>query len=338
MIKKLYILLLFLVCTLCATGQQRYFQIEVRQPAKIQLPSGRPDVQTVLVVNNAVAQPPTFGHMDKRNDENTGTSAVDLNDAARQCVFGAVEELELEGVYADVSVMDKSQNKVQNFYKRALLSGLRADSLMDFYGVDALLVLNQIVLYDVQESFETEDDTYYAYLQAYCSTHWSIHYKGKTNPLTFSKSDTLLWSGEDKVESRALAQLPNRETALIDFAYYAGGECAKMLHPQWVLEDRYVYYSQSDAMDRALDLFTRQHWKDAFDCWQQIAMDARESHMMRAYASADMAICAEMMGDYDAAARCAAQAITILEKMHTKDALQQRVNLTAYKERVQKRK
>lgn len=337
MLRRVNILLfLFVCCGLFA--QQRYFEIEVRQPARIQLPAGRPDVRTLLVVNNAVPQPASFGHMDKRNDENTGSSMVDLNDAARQCVFGVVEQLEDEGVYVDVSVIDRSQNEVMNFYKRTPLTPARADSLMDFYGADALMALNQIVLYDVRESFETDDDTYYAYLQAYCSTHWSIHYKGKANPLNFSKSDTLYWSGEDRQESRALAQLPERSVALIDFAFYAGGECAKMLHPQWVLEDRYIYYAQSAVMDKALDLFTRQHWMQAFDCWQTIAMNMSESHMMRAYASADMAVCSEMMGDYDAAIKCVGQAISILEKMRTVDAVQQRVNLAAYREQLLKRK
>lgn len=327
-----------LISCCCLMAQQRYFEIEVLQPAELQLPAGRPDVQQLLVVNNAIVQPAAFGHVDKRNDETIGNASIDLNDAARQCLFGVVDELEAEAIYADISLLDRSQNQTKNFYKRTPLTSSRADSLMDYYGADAILVLNQIVLYDVQEAFETTDDTYYAYLQAYCSMHWSIHYKGIPNPISFAKSDTLLWNGEEDSEQEAMAQLPDRRTALLDFAYYAGEECAKMLHPQWVKEDRYVYYSKSEAMNRALDLFTRQHWLEAFEVWQMIAMSNAETHLMRAYASADMAVCAEMMGDFDAAAKCVTQAVSILEKMHTKEAYQQRVNLTAYHQRLMKRK
>lgn len=338
MLQKRYISLIFLLCSCCLMAQQRYFEIEVLQPAKLQLPAGRPDVQQLLVVNNAAVQPAAFGHTDKRNDENTGNASIELNDAARQCIFGLVEELENEAVYADVSLLDRSQNLTKNFYKRTPLTASRADSLMDYYGTDALLVLNQIVLYDVQESFETDNSTYYAYLQTYCSMHWSIHYKGIANAVSFTKADTLLWSGEDVQEARAMAQLPDRRTALLDFAYYAGAECAKMLHPQWVTEDRYIYYSHSESMDQALALFTRQHWREAFDAWQRIAMSNDETRLMRAYASADMAVCAEMMGDFDAAIKCVAQAISVLEKMHTKEAFQQRINLTVYQKRLQQRK
>lgn len=336
--KQLYILILSLVCCFGLHAQQRYFSIEVREPAKLQLPAGRPEVRTLLVVNNTVTQPDNFGHKNKRNDQETGVSAVELQDAARQCVFGAQEVLDAEGVYEEVGVISKSQNEMRNFYRRTPLTAQRADSLMDFYGADAILVLNQLVLYDVLESFETENDTYYAYLQAYCSMQWSIHYKGKTNPLTFTKSDTLYWAEEDTQERVALAGLPDRQTALLDFAYYAGEESAKMLYPQWVPADRYVYCAKSEAMDTALRSFTRQQWNTAFEQWQTIAMSASETAQMRAYASADMALCAEMMGDYDAAIRCVNQAVQLLEKVRTMEALQQRVNLIAYRDELGKRK
>lgn len=338
MFRRLYILLFVLVCSLGLQAQQRYFQIEVREPAKVQLPAGRPEVGTLLVVNNTMTQPANFGHMNKRNNEEKGIAAVDLTDAARLCVLGATEVLEAEERYDEVSVVPKSQNTVRNFYKRTPLTAQRADSLMDFYGADALLALNQLVIYDVQESFLTEDDDYYAYLQAYCSMQWSIHYKGKTNPYSFTKADTLYWAAQDEQEAQALMGLPDRKTALLDFAAYAGAESIKMLFPQWVSVDRYVYTAKSDAMDAALTSFTRQQWKDAFDQWQKIAMDNSQTAQLRAYASMDMALCAEMMGDYDAGVRCVNQAVQLMGKVRTMDALQQRVNMAAYRDELAKRK
>lgn len=335
---RLYLSIFLLCCTFVAEAQQRYFEIEVRQPARVQLPADRPAVSSLLVVNNAAIQPASFGHRNKRNDEETGSTNIDLQDAARQCVFGALEALEQTELYDEVSVLDKSLNPKNSFYKRTPLTSAVADSLMAFYGCDAILSLDQLVLYDVLESYETDHSTYYAYLQAYVTTQWSIHYRGMKNTMMFSISDTLLWAEENASEVNALMALPDRQTALIDFAFYAGSESAKALFPQWITEDRYLYHAASKDMDAALQYFTKQQWQAAFDAWQQIALSPTESALLRAYSYADMALAAEMMGDFDAAIRCVDESVSLFAKLHTTDALQQKVNLLYYRKQILSRK
>ena len=327
-----------LCCAFVAEAQQRYFEIEVRQPARVQLPADKPEVSSLLVVNNAAIQPTSFGHRNKRNDEETGSTNIDLQDAARQCVFGALEALEQTDLYDEVSVLDKSLHPKKSFYKRTPLTAAAADSLMAFYGCDAILSLNQLVLYDVLESYETDRSTYYAYLQAYVTTQWSIHYRGRKNTQLFSISDTLLWAEENASEVNALMALPDRQTALVDLAFYAGNESAKALFPQWTTEERYLYHAASKEMDAALQYFTKQQWQAAFDAWQQIALSTAESLLIRAYSFADMALAAEMMGDFDAAVRCVDEAVSLFAKLHTSDALQQKVNLLYYRNQLLSRK
>ena len=335
---RLYLSIFLLCCAFVAEAQQRYFEIEVRQPARVQLPEDRPDVRSLLVVNNAAIQPASFGHRNKRNDEETGSTNIDLQDAARQCVFGALEALEQTELYDEVSVLDKSLNPKKSFYKRTPLTSAIADSLMAFYGCDALLSLNQLVLYDVLESYETESGTFYAYLQAYVTTQWSIHYRGQKNSMLFSISDTLLWAEENASEVTALMALPDRQTALVDFAFYAGNESAKALFPQWATEERYLYHATSKDMDVALQYFTKQQWQAAFEAWQQIALNPTETPLLRAYSYADMALAAEMMGDFDAAIQCVDEAVDLFAKLHTSDAIQQKVNLLYYRSQLLSRK
>ena len=73
---RLYLSIFLLCCAFVAEAQQRYFEIEVRQPARVQLPEDRPDVRSLLVVNNAAIQPASFGHRNKRNDEETGSTNI----------------------------------------------------------------------------------------------------------------------------------------------------------------------------------------------------------------------------------------------------------------------
>lgn len=326
-----------LCCTLCLAAQQRYFEIELLQPARITLPASRPAVQRVLVVNNAALQPEAFGHKNKRNDSDTGNASVDLSTAARQCLFGAVEGLEQTALYDEVSVLDRQLNPKKSFYKRSPISAQQADSLMTFYDVDAILSLNQLVLYDVMESYLTDADTYFAYLQAYCNSQWSIHYRGGQTA-SFAYADTLLWSEESRSEVEALMALPDRQVALIDMANYVGRHAVASLYPQWVTAERYLYYAASSEMETALQLFTRQDWAAALSVWQTIANKSANGPILRAYAMADMALCSEMMGDFDAAIRSTEQAIEQFKQVHTTDAAQQRVNLSYYKEQLNQRK
>ena len=335
---RIFLSIFLLCCTFIAEAQQRYFEIEVRQPARVQLPDNQPEVSRLLVVNNAAFQPDSFGHRNKRNDEETGSTNIDLQTAGRQCVFGALEALEQTEQYEEVSVLDKPLNPKKSFFKRTPLTSSVADSLMTFYGCDALLSLNQLVLYDVLESYETESGTFYAYLQAYVTTQWSIHYIGQKNSFVFAISDTLLWAKEDASEVTALMALPDRQTALIDFAFYAGNESAKALYPQWTTEERYLYHAASKDMDVALQYFTKQQWQAAFEAWQQIALNPTESQLLRAYSYADMALAAEMMGDFDAAIQCVDEAVSLFAKLHTSDALQQKVNILYYRSQLLSRK
>ncbi|MBQ0033691.1 MAG: hypothetical protein KBS77_00150 [Bacteroidales bacterium] len=335
--KRILILLAVILCAFGMMAQQRYFSIEVRQPAKQQLPAGSPHVDNLLLVNNAVIQPAAFGHQNKENDMPAGTSEVDLSDAVRLCMFGLQNRFEEDESFADLALVIESQNTGGSFYRRKNLTSAKADSLMDIYGSDALLALNQLVLYDVAETYETENANYYAYLQAYCSMQLSIHFRGKTSPFTFVYSDTLMWGNEDISPKRAQAAIPERQSALLDFAYYAGGMAAASLFPQWETEDRYMYYAPDDDMDDAWDEFRHQRWQSAFDGWKEVAESGSKTLLLRAYAMADMAVAAEMMEDYSMAIKCANQAIAFFSKVRTMDAQQQRVNVGAYRDELTKR-
>ena len=143
---------------------------------------------------------------------------------------------------------------------------------------------------------------------------------------------------ENASEVNALMALPDRQTALVDFAFYAGNESTKALFPQWTTEERYLYHAASKDMDVALQYFTKQQWQAAFEAWQQIALNPTATPLLRAYSYADMALAAEMMGDFDAAIQCVDEAVALFAKLHTSDAIQQKVNLLYYRSQLLSRK
>lgn len=333
------LVLSFLLTLLCcasqmARAQQYYFTIEVRQPAAVRLPMQQ--VQRVLLVNNSAQQRADFGHYNKRNDEAREGSTVDLSMAARQLLFGLYAGLQEQEVFAEVSMLAESQNAENNFYKRSYLTDQQVKNLCQTYGADAVLAMNQLVIYDLQESFLTDGNTYFAYLEAYCSTHWTLHCPGQKN-VSFAASDTLIWEKEHRSEVTALQALPARQTALLDMAYYSGEQVSRRIFPQWVAQDRYVYQGKDIAFSQGLEAFSHQRWEKAAEIWERCYQEQKDK-LMQAYAAADVALAYEMMEQFDRAIAWTDRAIAAIQQKRTAEAVQQYVNLNYYRSLIEKRK
>ena len=123
-------------------AQQWHTTIELSHPAEISLPL---EVSDLLLVNNTVAHP-------------------DLPTGAFYTLMAAAETL--EGSDYLPSVLETSQNSSGSLYRKQLLSNTQADSLLTLYQSQALLVLNQLIVHPSTEGFPTDNDTYYACMQA----------------------------------------------------------------------------------------------------------------------------------------------------------------------------
>jgi hypothetical protein len=235
--------------------------------------------------------------------------------------------------------MDISQNHTTNYYARHLLGHTSAEELCANYQADALLILNQLVLYDVLESFPTEDGAYYAYLQAYAQSHWSVHYAGQSRDRSFTQSDTLLWESDLHYHrTRSLSDLPDRQEALLYLAQELGNRVANSFVPSWQTTRRYIY--DHLALQSGLRAFRYQRWAEAIDYWllamgdRQLAVGDKKA---AACAAANIAIAYEMQGDYASACDYAQRAIRFFGAWKTAYARQQQANLRYYLAQLQAR-
>lgn len=329
---RLLSLAVLLLTSVLASAQQCFFSIDVRQPAQLSAGSQLADIHRLMLVNNSVVQPDNFGHQTKVDDVPTGTESIDLRQAARLVLLGLERSLTEQNVMDEVQVLDISQNKSSNFYKRTPLIRQYADSLCLFYDVEALLILNQIVIYDLQEVFLTDNDDHYAYLEVYCSTHWSLR-TTHGNEQVFSTSDTLVWEARDYEAGKALSALPDRRNALLDMAFYSGEQVGKRLYPQWVTCDRYLYLNQNEELKAGLEAFRHQHWQEAFERWAEVYRKTADA-TTRAYAAANAALACEMMEDRKQADAWAEKAEHIFLQMRNREANQQVINLRYYRKQI----
>ena len=325
------VLVLFLLLSLATSAQQWRFWIDEQRPAQRGFLR---DVSSVLLVNNTVLQPLAFGHPQAVDGVTLRQEEVDLSGAALHCMFSATQTLDQSGEFMRVELFEQTQNASDNFYSRNLLSAKKMADLRALYNVDALLILNQLVLYNIQETFPLDDGTHYAYLQAYAQSNWTV-YSG-TKSQSFSMADTLLWESEPMyARSRALEQLPATQEALLYLARNVGDSLARSLTPQWVAVPRYLYEMSDASIQAGLDAFRYQRWADAIHYWS-LAMDGNDKKAA-AMAAANIAIAYEMQGDFSSACDFARHAIRLFGAWKTAYARQQQVNIRYYLAQVQDR-
>ena len=323
-------------------AQQWHFTIdEYRDAARKELRG----VRSVLVVNNALVQPNDFGHSTVLDGDHKSGISIPLNKALLYSLFSLTQTLDESGDFDAVELLDVSQNTSTNYYARQSLSASQVQNLIQTYEVDALLVLNQLVLYDVLEAFQTDEGGQYAYMQAFAQSHWSMYFADATRrSQILSYADTLLW--ESKVEytrTQALNQLPNREDALLYLASTLGEGLGKSFVHSWVTVPRYLYDIADAHIEAGLQSFRYQRWEEAIYHWQQVANEEVKGERLKvkgkdnkaaAVAAANIAIAYELLGDYSLACDYANEACRLFGALKTAWARQQQANIRYYLEQL----
>ncbi len=324
--------LLLVLCSLYVNAQQQwYFSVDERYPAERTQLQGK---QRILVVNNALTQPQDFGHTTMIDGENQNHAEIDLSRSILYCLFSVTQTMESTGEFDAVELMDISQNHSTNYYTRTPLTFSQAERLCTDYQADALLTLNQLVLYDIVESFPTDEGTYYAYLQAYAQSHWTIHYAGQTREATFTQADTLLWESQLHYNrTQSLSDLPSRQEALLYLARELGNRMGSSFAPSWQTTRRYIY--ELPDLQAGLDAFRLQRWNSAINQWLTI-VDSKDKKAA-ACAAANIAIAYEMLGDYASACDYAQRASRLFGAWKTAYGRQQQVNIRYYLAQLQAR-
>lgn len=324
---------IFLLCASCSLfAQQWHTTIDILHLPQQELLSETADM---LLVNNAVAQPAEYGHSVVLNGENEGNVLIDLSSAASDMLFAVAEVLDYESSLQSVSLQPVSESTATSFYMSSAPTLDDAQRWMQQYCAAQCLTLDRVIIYDKLNCFRTDDDEYYAGLEAYISTKWTaVNLAGERR--TYFYADTLYWEATDYVLDNALEQLPDRQTALLDFARYAGERFARQFLPTYEAVDRYLYQPTDDSFDEAFTHFTHYRFREAVDAFGKAYEDA-DNHLSRAYALADMAVCYEILGDLKMARKYALLSQQEFMKLTSADAAQQAVNMAYYAGKLKQR-
>ena len=340
---KFHILVCCLLLVVPMVAQDWYFSINDRRDAER---DALRDIRRVMVVNNAVVQPRAFGHSTVVDGSTKSGIEVDLDRALLHSMFALTQTLDESGEMDVVELLDVSQNRSQNYYSREVLGTSAARNLLSRYEVDALVVLNQLVIYDVLESFAAEEGGYFAYIQGFAQSHWSVYYRDANRRTeTFMQADTLVWESDVKyTRAQALNMLPNRQDALLYLASVLGDKVGGSLLPSWEPVRRYMYSDDNVYVQKGLEAFRYQRWQEAIGYWR-LAIDdesnvesrklkVKEDKKAAAVATANIAIAYELLGDYALACDYANEAYRLFGALKSAWARQQQVNIRYYLEQL----
>ena len=344
---KFHILVCCLLLALPMAAQQWYFTIDEYRDAER---DALRDVRRVMVVNNAVMQPETFGHSTVLDGYTQSGISVNLERSLLYTMFSVTQTLDASGEMDAVELLDVSQNTSNNYYSRQLLSSSAARELLQNYEMDALVVLNQLVVYDVLESFEVEEGGQYAYLQAFAQSHWSVYYADASRrTASFTQADTLVWESDVKyTRTQALNMLPDRQEALLYLASVLGDNIGASMLPSWEPVRRYLYDDDNTHVQKGLEAFRYQRWQEAIGYWllaiddesnvESRKLKVKEDKKATAVAAATIAIAYELLGDYALACDYANEACRLFGALKSAWGRQQQVNIRYYLEQLRAKK
>ena len=311
------------------SAQQWHTTIEIKHPAADNslLKAGN-----LLIVNNCIQQPDDFGHTDKRNGKVTGAVTVDLQMAAMYMLFTVANTLDYSREFVSVGLVEQSQNNTGNFFSRTLLTKEQVSRLCQDYEADAVFALNSLVQYDKQDCYVNDDLHYYAYLEAFLSSGWTLHYPDGRQQ-NFSYADTLYWESEQVTSAEALNGLPDRQRALLDMCEYSAERFAERFVTSWSVEDRYMYENDDEGLKLGMEQFTRRRWgaaKEQFAVTYESRRSDKKTFLTAAYSAADAAVSAEMQGELTTAREWAKKSADMFGNIKGSSAMQQKINLLYY--------
>ena len=326
---SLLICLLLACCALSA--QQWHTTLDIRHAPKRQLPEG---VANLIVVNNTVTQPSQYGHSVLRNNVQQYSDSVNLTLASERMLMGAVMQMDYEWGLQSVGAEPVSQNSSTDFYSQQTPTAEQAALWIQQFAADAALSLDRLILYDKEDCYLTIDGDYYAWFKAYLASRWTTYTQdGKKQSYVFT--DTLFWEGRSDSPTAALQQLPDKQTALLDFAEYAGSRFADSFLETWQTVDRYFYENKNENIKKGMQALTRRQWQQAIAEWETAYRSSDKE--TRAYAAADIAVAEEIQDNLESALKWATKAQNEFLKLRGSDYAQQAVNLACYTRLLEKR-
>lgn len=266
------IILLIAGILLSSCSGMLYTSIDVLRPAKVSFPV---DVNDLLILNNTVPQPKSYGHKTILFNENQKSVIVDRDSLPVFALASFAESVLEKEFFASVSLEHKSRNK-GDFFSVSLPESDFLKDLTQKKEVEGVIVLNRLLVHDqLGETYNEESASFIAYLEARYEYNWSVHFPTKNHVFSLVTKDTVYWESESFSRQRAMNGLPDRRDALIDGALITGKRVVNQFIPYWEQADRYLFELTGKVFKTGLDSVYIKDWDAAIRIWDGLLQSVK---------------------------------------------------------------
>lgn len=288
-----------LIVIICATlllascQSYRWLGVDACYPGKIVFPS---EVKTIMVLNNAAQQPDAVGHRSLNSmDENSATS-ISVDSVAYDFCKTLGESIAESPLFDDVRLCEDTLRWDSLCFIAEPFTVDEVRTLCDNYNVDALVSLDMLFVTTVQYK------KYWGMLRVDMAGEVRVHWPGQTETYVLPFLDSLSYANSgfyiDGIAEGRYFEF--KEAGIRHLAKNTARKVHENIVPHWKQDERWYYTSISSAWKQASVLAAVGKWEEAFEKWEPVYQTAKK-WKRKAQLASNLALCCEMMGDFDKA-------------------------------------
>ncbi|MDR2679546.1 MAG: tetratricopeptide repeat protein [Tannerella sp.] len=274
----------------------RSLEIETYNPAAITFP---PEIQTVMIVNNAAQQPDNTGHQRKRAGKGVTEMQVSADSTAAVFCLQLGKSIAASPVFYDVRLCEDTLRRDSVFYDKRPFSAHDVQALCDDYGVDALISLDNFVL--LTEVDETGFNGYFfePFLRVTLFGELRALWPGQKEVYTFPFSDSLRWLLPDDSQAANITEA-DVLYAMRYLSSVTGEKVQVNFVPYWSYDNRWYYTAISSEWKRGAACAAVAKWNEAAGIWETLLSKTGKWNP-KARLLSNLALCSEIAGDFEKA-------------------------------------
>lgn len=287
--------LLFIVLTalLSACSSINYIGIETYNPAEVTFPK---DVNKLLIVNNAVAQPDDWGYklIMQGKEESDARAKADsaLFDACKSLGKAIVDA----SFFNDVLLYNHGYRQDKNVHIDAKLTAEQVADLCEETGADAVISVDRL-LFNMKKDVTDLGVYVTGIIDVKMDGVVRTYLPGRELPIaTVHYNDSTSWGESAETTSILNKILPTPEEALRISGEYFGLKIYSNFVPHWQKETRWYYSDIGSRWKEASAYAEKEKWAEAEIRWNTIYKNSKKGDK-RAKSASNLALCCEMKGD-----------------------------------------
>lgn len=287
---------------LAACNSIKYIGIETFHPAEITFPD---QVSNVLIVNNAVPQPPESGCFSEINGVAQDACHAGADSAITAACYSLGKAIAGADYFNDVLYYNEPTRNDNDYLSEKRLTAQQVNSLCLSNNADAIISLDRLLFTSHRSILEPGFGYWEGNLKVQANALFRVHIPGRESALaTLIVEDSVFWNEAAQNPDVLNLFLPSPDAALTMAGTYIGDRTFPNFVPFWMNDARWYYPGIATTWKEGVAYIKANKWESAQQIWEENYNGARRN-IQKAKAASNLALCHEMLGELEEARKWA---------------------------------